>query len=72
MFAVSAVNKVRDVSLYADCFSTDSDVLRVCSSLDQIYLRFNVGLLLVMFLCQNVLRFAFRLCIAGTLPSSCG
>ena len=29
VFAVSTGNKVRDVSLYSDCFSTDTDVLRV-------------------------------------------
>lgn len=29
VFAVSNENKLRDVSPYSDCFSTDTDVLRV-------------------------------------------
>lgn len=41
VFAVSSTHKVRDVSLYSDCFSTDSDVLRVAKDCKSVFLDGN-------------------------------
>lgn len=41
VFAVSAQNKLRDVSHFADCFSTDSDVLRVSKDCQMVFLDGN-------------------------------
>lgn len=41
VFAVSSSNKVRDVSSISDCFSTDSDVLRVAKDCRTVYLDGN-------------------------------
>lgn len=40
-FAVSSENKLRDVSHFADCFSTDSDVLRVSKDCRTVFLDGN-------------------------------